>query len=541
MTLGVFTRSAILALLFTLIATPTNAVTQGQTCKRPGQTSGNFTCKKAGKKLIWVKKSSTPLVKPQKPETPTPQPTPTIDPSRPKELDACATSNKLVIGYATNLKLVYLSCGPDNKLHPQNGAPEINQATGRPIVGPLGSMIHSVDYVAPPMITTTPRTSVSDAAVLAPIEQCKIPDAGIQNNIPNNPQRHFVSGFPMYPERAVLAKNPVIQFIPVDFSDLQGQRSPQIDYKPTIDFLKAYWEGMSTNSIELRIRIPNNYTRLPKTVTESDLAADFFKTGRPPTGTWDYVRAAIAATDKDIDFSDVDVIAVVPPIEVTRAQIAGFTAESAEPGGGFATNEKRMMNILVSAGPTSSEAFELLNWAHELGHNFGLTDIRNTVNVAKQDSSDLGVFDLMNSMIAPELLAWQRFILGILNDDQVRCVTATTASTHWLRPIEQKTTQPKLVVIPTDKYTAIAIESRRSYGFDSNLGSRNEGPIVYTIDTTVPYRYSTMKIVQSPSGTDTEWRRDAALLVGESVTVGGWKITNLESGDFGDVIKVEKV
>lgn len=529
-------RALMLALVLTLVTNPTNAAIQGQTCKKVGQTASNFVCKKVGKKLTWVKK---PAAAPKQTK-PTPQPTPTLDASRPKELDDCAGSNSWVIGYAANGKLRYLSCGPDNRLHPQTGAPEIDQTTGRPVKGPLGSTIHVVDYLQPPTITTTPKTAITEPAQLAPTSECKILDAGVKHEIPSNPQRHFVSGFPMYPERAVLTRNPVIQFIPVDFSDLQGKRSPRIDYKPTIDFLKAYWEGMSANPIELRIRIPNTYTRLPKSVMDSDLATDFFKTGRPPAGTWDYVRAAIAATDTDIDFSDVDVIAVVPPIEVTRAQIAGFTAESAEPGGGFATNEKRMMNILVSAGPTSSEAFELLNWAHELGHNFGLTDIRNTVNVARQDSSDLGVFDLMNSMVAPELLAWQRFILGILNDDQVRCVTTTSPTTHWLRPVEQKTTAPKLTVIPTGTYTAIAIESRRAYGFDMNLGSRNEGPIVYTIDTTIPYRYSTMTIVPSPSATDTVLRRDAALLRGESVTIQGWKITSLESGTFGDVIKVER-
>jgi hypothetical protein len=50
-----------------------------------------------------------------------------------------------------------------------------------------------------------------------------------------------------------------------------------------------------------------------------------------------------------------------------------------------------------------------------------------------------------------------------------------------------------------------------------------------------------MKLVTSPSATDTQWRRDAALKVNESVTIWGYKITNVETGDFGDVVKVEKV
>ncbi len=100
------------------------------------------------------------------------------------------------------------------------------------------------------------------------------------------------------------------------------------------------------------------------------------------------------------------------------------------------------------AGASGSKDYELLNWAHELGHNFGLTDIRNTQNKGMQDSSDLGIYDLMNSMLAPELLAWNRFIVGGLNDNQVRCVTSGS-STHLIRPVAMPSKEEKLVVIPT--------------------------------------------------------------------------------------------
>jgi hypothetical protein len=192
------------------------------------------------------------------------------------------------------------------------------------------------------------------------------------------------------------------------------------------------------------------------------------------------------------------------------------------------------------SGPHGGKEYELLNWAHETGHMFGLTDIRDTTDHTKQDSSDLGVFDLMNSMIAPELLAWNRYMLGILNDDQVRCVTKPEPTTHFLAPVAKRTTETKMVVIPISKYKAVIVESRRNLGYDVNLGSANEGAIVYTLDTTIPYRKSTMKLVPSPSATDTTWRRDAALKLNESVSIWGYKITNIESGDFGDVVKVEK-
>jgi M6 family metalloprotease-like protein len=244
-----------------------------------------------------------------------------------------------------------------------------------------------------------------------------------------------------------------------------------------------------------------------------------------------------------IDFSKADVMVIAVPAEVTRSQIAAFIAESSEariPDQGFQTSEKRIMNTLVMAGASGGKDHELLNWAHELGHNFGLTDIRNTQNKAMQDSSDLGIYDLMNSMLAPELLAWNRFIVGGLNDNQVRCVTSGS-STHLIRPVAMPIKEEKLVVIPTGRFTAIAVESRRAIGFDAPMGTASEGVIVYEIDTTVPYGLSTMKLVPRIGSTDKQWRRDSALKSGDSVSTQGWKISVVESGDFGDVVKVEKV
>lgn len=71
------------------------------------------------------------------------------------------------------------------------------------------------------------------------------------------------------------------------------------------------------------------------------------------------------------------------------------------------------------------------------------------------------------------------------------------------------TKEEKLVVIPTGRFTAIAVESRRAIGFDSPMGTASEGVIVYEIDTTVPYGLSTMKLVPRVGSTDKQWRRDS--------------------------------
>jgi hypothetical protein len=50
-----------------------------------------------------------------------------------------------------------------------------------------------------------------------------------------------------------------------------------------------------------------------------------------------------------------------------------------------------------------------------------------------------------------------------------------------------------------------------------------------------------MQIIAPSRSTDREWYTDSALKAGESVSTQGWKISVVESGDFGDVVKVEKV
>jgi M6 family metalloprotease-like protein len=424
----------------------------------------------------------------------------------------------------------------DNRYFPRPARAEVEK-------GPMQEATHLIKWKEPEVIIARPKTEITNVSALADVSLCKIPDAGAVGAMPIYNQHHFVSGFGLYAERAPLTRDPVIQFVTVDFPDLQGKRTPAEDLKEVTDFLGKYWSSQVVNPIKLDFRIPDSYIRMPLNVVDYGMNIDFFSGGWQPDAAFNYVRAAVKVADPLIDFSKADVMVIAVPAEVTRSQIAAFIAESSEariPDQGFQTSEKRIMNTLVMAGASGGKDYELLNWAHELGHNFGLTDIRNTQNVAMQDSSDLGIYDLMNSMLAPELLAWNRFIVGGLNDNQVRCVTSGT-STHLIRPVAMPIKEEKLVVIPTGRFTAIAIESRRAIGFDAPMGTASEGVLVYEIDTTVPFGLSTMKLVPRVGSTDKQWRRDSALKNGDSVSTQGWKISVVESGNFGDVVRVEKI
>ena len=552
-----------LSLVASLFSMPAlAAVKAGSACNKLNGISYSagfkYTCIKSGKKLVWSKgvkvstPSPTPAPTPAPTPTPTPSPTPTptptpnpkpkLDPSKPKESGNCVANSVDVIGYSRDEVLVVLMCNTwDNRYTPRPGAQQVDQTTGKIVLGPLGSLKATLEYRTQSNATQKPSSVITKPSELADVSQCKIADAGPFGDIPNNPQKHFVSGFPLYPERAVLSKSPTIQVIAIDFTDLQGSNSPADDFKETTAFVSDFYQKQSTNPIQVKWSIPKSYFRMPKPIADYDLSGDLFKGGFNPEKAFSYVREAISQVDASIDFSDASIIAVVVPPQVTRKQIGTFVAQAGEPSQAFRTNEKNIFNVLIMGGPAGEKSYELLNWAHETGHMFGLTDVRDTSDPTNQDSSDLGVYDLMNSMVAPELLAWQRFLLGVLNDDQVRCVASSSITTHLLVPVERITTDTKMVVVPISKYRAIIVESRRNLGYDTSLGTLSEGAIVYTLDTTIPYRKSPLKIVSPASATDLKWRRDSALKLNQSLTVWGYKITNIESGDFGDVVKVEKI
>jgi hypothetical protein len=102
----------------------------------------------------------------------------------------------------------------------------------------------------------------------------------------------------------------------------------------------------------------------------------------------------------------------------------------------------------------------------------------------------------------------------------------------------------KGVVIPISESFAIVVESRRRMGYDAAIGIESQGAFVYTVDTTKsgnqgsgPFQAIGPKRMTSRM----QWSVDSPLKFNESVSVSGWKITNVESGVFGDVVKVEKL
>ncbi len=341
------------------------------------------------------------------------------------------------------------------------------------------------------------------------------------------------TGFPMPPGRTDATKPITVAVLAATFADIPAASNPNIDYENSMFVMKQFWEAQMDNGTKIDFRTTPSYKVMPLNLKDYDLSS-----GYKSQKYQDFVYSVMKAYDADFDFTNVSTVVVVLPTFLTAQQVSGWMVHTQNT---FSTNETLIHNIMLTGNGSSMAATDA--WVHEFGHTFGISDFR---YIDKNDSSiqkpqGLGIYDVMGSGFqAAEILVWNRFITRMINDNQIHCVSDSNPSTHFLRPIESEGTELKGIVIPTGTYTALVVESRRSGGFD-NLDTDQEGALVYTIDTTVPYLQSAAQIVSPTRSKDFDWYTDSTLKLGESVVSNGWKISVIESTKNGDVVKLEKV
>jgi hypothetical protein len=151
----------------------------------------------------------------------------------------------------------------------------------------------------------------------------------------------------------------------------------------------------------------------------------------------------------------------------------------------------------------------------------------------------MGIFDLMNwaEGAGVELTAWNRWLIDLIGDDQIRCLP-TSSTTTLLTPVEANG-GVKGAVIPLSTTEALVVESRRALRFDKNMGKESEGVLIYKVNTSISSGSGPMRVIGRPGSTDALFR-DAPLKLNESRIVDGYTIRVIESGVFGDVVQVSQ-
>jgi len=383
-------------------------------------------------------------------------------------------------------------------------------------------------YIFPQLTDALPVNTLSTGA-FDDYDQCKVAEVN-----DGSPDKSF--GFPLPALRADLSDDFKILVIPVQFTDHKTSNRPADDMADVVSAMSNFYKRAASVPVNLSWTIPETYYQMGESIDSFNLDVAF----NNPQGFWGvyrpYVEAALALADDKYDFSTFDAVIIEEPRSVTDEEHGSFIPVVPE-NGTKASSDDGLMNAVLVTGNDQSR--DIANWIHEFGHLLGLPD-RNW-NV----SSDPGFGIMFGWYGAPEMAAWSRWQLGILQDKQVDCKTDTSTSTHLIRPVAWSGEYQKAVVIPVSENEVIVIESRRRQGYDALLGKESEGAYVYRIDTSAKmYQPDTKKIVDvvAPSRVKlgNGWAMDASLKLGESVTSDGWTITVKETGAFGDVIEVKR-
>ena len=361
-----------------------------------------------------------------------------------------------------------------------------------------------------------------------PTTECQVADRT------NNPEMQV--GFPKAAGR--LPSFGIINalIIPVDFADVVGQRAPDQEFLPMTDGMNDFYYKMSGNKVKFNYEVLKDWVRMP-------VSSSYHK-----LGTWgkgdahSYWKMAIETADPLVDYSKFDVVYVLSPREIPWASIA-YGPAGPLGASGISSDDGPVTNITLSGADAWNSLAKGSAWrwiSHETGHLFGLHDL-----YVSPGSPVYGTWDLMSnnwSTGAIELNSWNRYLLGWLTDSQINCKNVSAIDsvgfTQLIDPIERINDLTKAVVIKLSETMILVLESRRSEGLDV-LTSSQEGTLVYTVDMTIPTIQGGWKVQRRPGSTDPEFV-DAALRLGDVITVQGLKIEIVGHDQSGDTVKITK-
>jgi hypothetical protein len=384
-----------------------------------------------------------------------------------------------------------------------------------------------------------PKSLVTSKSDLLAAEACKMLDGTGDSSLrafPSSGRKQFVVDRGAYPKPKV-----TIQVVPIFAEDTaKPTRTPEEEYGKYFNFMKNWIEYSSDVPSEVLIRYPDKYLSFSKKINPYEISHVL---ERPhPT----FANDLLAEVDSQINFSGAQmVVVVVPggtPLDVIQqGQLGDFFTQEGIIGAGSSVYPDTYANPLRLKYAGLAHPYW---WIHEFFHlGIPLVDHYGDQRFDVNSEYGMGWWTLMTPG-GGDLSIWEKWILGYISDSQVRCADKSNTSLHWLAPSSVKTTENKALVIPLSQTKVIVIESIRAAGMYYKWPKNTWGALTYVVDVTKEEHGQGMKLIlpqNRSAGTLPYKLAEAPLRIGESVTYEGVKISIVESGNFGDVIKVEKV
>lgn len=268
-------------------------------------------------------------------------------------------------------------------------------------------------------------------------------------------------GFPRVANRQKVMGDVRVTAIFVDFSDAVATRTTQNVFAIISPTAENYYRAVSYGRMNLILLPSFVWRRMSKPTTAYGWNALSFNLHRA------YIQEALdLAPSVDVSQSDAFVIISNPD----AGALNNGPAFLASPGFGVTTGGRTFLN-----GSTSGR--DLLGWGgywlnHEMAHTMGLPDL---YAYSGSGHRFVGGFSLMGliSGHSREFFAWERWVLGWMEDAQVSCA-GTGMNEVQLTPVE-RSGGTKMVIIPTGPTSAVVAESRRAEGCAPGRSQARQG------------------------------------------------------------------
>nr|WP_199806886.1 MULTISPECIES: M6 family metalloprotease domain-containing protein [unclassified Streptomyces] len=215
----------------------------------------------------------------------------------------------------------------------------------------------------------------------------------------------------------------------LSFPDAGPETTPKEltdDYFPATN---RFFERASYGRFSLRTHPLRHWIQMPHPSTAYAIRRDW-SPGRRAA----YLRDALAAADRHVDFSRYDVVYFVadpdaPGVDSDATKVVNLDRPLRADG----KDIRRVVTVFERHPP------DRLVLAHETGHVFDLPDLYHRPVDGKGDwDTYVGDWDLMGSQfgLAPDLFAWHKWKLGWLDPRQVVCVKGQGSTRLTLEPVD---------------------------------------------------------------------------------------------------------
>ena len=410
---------------------------------------------------------------------------------------------------------------------------------------------HPYRYVSGKLTSKIPKTVQNNRSELLSVDQCMIANFWATKRAEQS-------------RGEVLGPNYTLQLVPFQSPDYKMKSNPQDDYKV---WIKAFEDVMNKSSdlpFNFKVVVPDKYFMLPNTLKSYEIGYKYWEDYPDPRdkavqpGVMRLVQDVVTAADPQIDFSKANHMWIIGPPTANRKDLISWDLYKYT----IQTQEKLMKRLYLAQNPfdykfdlknrsqndkkygkmKSNYIFDgsgALGWSHYWGHSSGTFTTFASVQGYPDQMMDWGIMQKKDS----DWLALHKWILQMISDDQVRCAPKDKVTTHWLKPSTIKGGYEKLLMVPISSSDYLAVESIRPYGYSYKIPKCQQGALVY-----VAHLYGqgfNEKTIHVPATTKKKGcpgrgpSELGALVKGDSVSYGGVRITVVEAGDFGDVIKVE--